>query len=596
MSRKTWWTVGISVVLIAVAAWPAFQAFSFARQKAQLSVSRAKLKQIGLALHNYHDKYDCFPPAYTLGPDGTPWHSWRVLLLPFLDEQALYDRYRFDEPWDGPHNRELQALRPEAYASLLQQSPLKTVTTILGVVSRRTMWPAHFSVKISDVTDGTSNTVQLLQNVSSDVVWSEPREMSEKDALALLRPKEPNPQSQPATPSIPILLCDGSVRLISRQINRDLFVSLLTPKYGQYVVADGWPREEGATSKLPDTVDASHYSHTQILAVADSPVVLNKTSVYCATVQLAWDLLRPGGNQPVVVSNGNSVVDALNAHPFPTDALSKDDYFAGAAGLADDKSAKLFEEFRERFPNAPVELLANTDNLPGIRILTYLQKSLPFPDVMERFPKPFPFKHGDQSTDVKSFGWPSSNGEGSGMPVLKETVEVRDYTNRDDFIVLLKSDSAKQDEIILARIAPAATLRATWEKVTDRMSKPKADQVVHELRGIDQLQIPIISFGVTSPVTELIGLKLPLATRPDRFIVDARQTIRFRLDEYGAELIADMQMIVGENGDGALHIDQLEPRHFVFDGPFLLALKEKSATVPYFLAWIGNGDLMELAK
>ncbi len=596
MSRITWLTVGISVVLIAAVSWPAYQIFSAARQKAQLSASRAKLKQIGLALHSYHDKYDCFPPAYTLGPDGKPWHSWRVLLLPFLDEQKLYDRYRFDEPWDGPHNRELQAARPEAYASLLQQSSLKTVTTYLGVVSRRTMWPAHFSVKISDVTDGTSNTVQLLQNFSSDVVWSEPREMREKDALALLRPKEPNQPSKPASPSIPILLGDGHVRLISPQINRDLFVSLLTPRYGQYVVADGWPREEGATSKLPDTVDASHYPHTHILAVPDSPVIPHETSVYCATAQLAWDLLRPGGNQSVVVTDAPTVVDALNAHPFPPGALSKEDYFAGTSGLDPGESAKLFEDFRERFPNAPVEMLGNPGDLPGIRILTYLQKSLPFPDVMERYPKPFQFKHGNQSTDVKSFGWPSSNGEGSGMPVLKETVEVRDYTSRDDFILLLKSDSAKQDQIILARIKPAATLQATWEAVADRISKPKANQVVRELRGIDELQIPIISFGVTSPVTDLIGLRLPTAKRPDRFIADARQTMRFRLDEYGAELIADMQMIVGENGDGALHIDPLEPRHLVFDGPFLLALKEKSATVPYFLAWIGNVDLMELTK
>ncbi|MDB5342732.1 MAG: hypothetical protein JWP89_1109 [Schlesneria sp.] len=596
MSRKTRWMVGISVVLIAAVSWSAYQIFSLARQKAQLSVSRAKLKQIGLALHNYHDKYDCFPPAYTLGPDGKPWHSWRVLLLPFLDEQRLYDRYRFDEPWDGAHNRELQELRPEAYASLLQQSQLKTVTTYLGVVSRRTMWPAHFSVKISDVTDGTSNTVLLVQNFSSDVVWSEPREMREKDALALLRPKESSQPSKPATPSIPILLGDGYVRLISPQINRDLFISLLMPKYGQYVVADGWPREEGATSKLPDTVDASHYPHTHILAVADSPVIPHETSVYCATVQLAWDLLRPGVNRPVVATSAGLVVDALNAHPFPTDALSKEDYFAGASGLAPGNSAKLFEEFRERFPNAPLKMLANSGGFPGVRILTYLQKSLPFPDVMERFPKPFQFKHGDQSTDVKSFGWPSSNGEGSGMAVLKETVEVRDYAGRDDFILLLKSDSPKQDEIILARIKPAVTLRATWETAADRISKPKADQVVRELRGIDELQIPIISFGVTSPVTELIGLHLPTATSPDRSIIDARQTMRFRLDEYGAELIADMQMIVGENGNGALHIDPLEPRHFVFDGPFLLALKEKSATVPYFLAWIGNTDLMELAK
>lgn len=596
MSRKTWWSTAASLLWLAIALSVAYYMVRDARQKAQVSVSRAKLKQIGLALHSYHDKYDCFPPAYVLGPDGKPWHSWRVLLLPFLDEQKLYDRYRFDEPWDGPHNRELHALRPEAYASLLQQSRLNTVTTYLGVVSRRTMWPAHLSVKISDVTDGTSNTIQLLQNVGSDVIWSEPREMREKDALALLSPSQATQQSDSKAKLIPIMFADGGVRLGTSKINRDLFVSMLTPRYRESFVVDGWPDEADPASRLPDIVDASHYPNTLLLAVSGSPVVVDQTLVYCATVQLAWDLLRPGTDQPVDVTNGTPISDALNAYPFPAQALDKQDYFAGASGLAPDQSRKLFEEFRERFPNAPVEMLNSPAGLTGVRILAYLQKSLPFPDVMERFPKPLPFLHGDQVTNVKSFGWPSSSREGTPAYVLINTVEVSDYTGTKDFIVLLKSDSRRQDEIILARIKPAATLRATWDAVAARLKQPIANQVVRELRGMDELQIPIISFGVTSPVSEVIGLSIPTATNPDRFIADARQTMRFRLDEYGAELIADTQMVIGEFGEGEPPVDPLAPRQLIFDGPFLLALKEKSASEPYFLAWIGNTDLMEPAK
>lgn len=596
MSRKAWWAAGVVVLWLAIAGWPAYHMIRDARQKAQISVSRSKLKQIGLALYSYHHEYDCFPPAYVLGPDGKPWHSWRVLLLPFLDEQKLYDRYRFDEPWDGPHNRELQALRPEAYASLLQQSRLNTVTTYLGVVSRRTMWPAHLSLKLSDVTDGPSNTIQLLQNVGSDVVWSEPREMREKDALALLSPSQSTQQSDSKASLFPIMFADGAVRLVTSKINRDLFVSMLTPRYKESFIVEGWPDDMDPASRLPDIVDASHYPKTLLLAVSDSPVVVDQTLVYCATVQLAWDLLRPGADQPVGVTNGTPISDALNAHPFPAQALDKQDYFAGATGLAPDQSGKLFEEFRERFPNAPVEMLDSPAGLPGVRILAYLQKSLPFHDVMQRFSKPLPFMHGDQVTNVKSFGWPSSSREGTPAYVLTNTVEVSDYTGTKDFIVLLKSDSRRQDEIILARIKPAATLRATWEAVAARLKQPISDHVVRELRGMDELQIPIISFGVTSPVSEVIGLSIPTATKPDRFIADARQTMRFRLDEYGAELIADTQFVIGEFGEGEPPLDPLAPRQLTFDGPFLLALKEKSATEPYFLAWIGNTDLMEPAK
>lgn len=595
MPRTNWRIFGTLLVLVAIAAWPAFQVFHTVRLKAHLSASRAKLKQIGVALHQYHDKYECFPPAYVQGPDNKPWHSWRVLLLPFLDEQELYERYRFDEPWDGPHNRELQAHRPEVYASGLQQSPLKSVTTYLGVVSRRTMWPANYCVKISDVTDGTSNTIMLLENASSDVVWSEPREMREKDALALLRPDNPDQPSKPFPYSIPALFADASVRVISPQIGRDLFVSLLTPKYGQFVVTEGWPQDEGAASRLPDVVDASHYPNTQILSAPDSPVVPDKTSVYSATVQLAWDLLRPAAAQPVVVTNGTPIIDAMNSHPFPLTALARESYFAGVSGLAADESATLFEDFRRRFPDAPVEMLASPDTLPGTRVFTYLQKSLPFPEALERFPAPLPFRSGEQPANVNSFGSPS-HGETDHKSVFKDVVEVCDYTSREDFIVRLKTDGAQSDEIILARIKPEGTLRATWNTVLQRIQSPNAPQVVRELRRMDRLQIPIISFGVTSPLPELIGLEIPTPTKPDRFIADARQTMRFRLDEYGAELIADTHLVVGEFGGDKPPFDPSQPRDLIFDGPFLLVLKEKSASVPYFLAWVGNTDLMELAK
>src|SRR5262249_42952585 len=79
---------------------------------ARRSQCKNNLKQIGLAMFNYHDAYGCFPPAYIADADGRPMHSWRVLLLPFLDEAARYRKYRFDEPWDGPNNSELATSVP----------------------------------------------------------------------------------------------------------------------------------------------------------------------------------------------------------------------------------------------------------------------------------------------------------------------------------------------------------------------------------------------------------------------------------------------------------------------------------------------------
>src|SRR5690349_21111160 len=75
-----------------------------ARLAAQRSSCNCNLKQIGLALHNYHDTYGSFPPAYVADAEGRPMHSWRVLILPFIDCNDLYKEYNFSEPWSSPDN------------------------------------------------------------------------------------------------------------------------------------------------------------------------------------------------------------------------------------------------------------------------------------------------------------------------------------------------------------------------------------------------------------------------------------------------------------------------------------------------------------
>src|SRR5262245_66359 len=77
------------------------------REAARRSQCKNNLKQIALALLNYESRYGTFPPAYVADESGKPMHSWRVLILPDLDQQALYNDYNFSEPWDGPNNSRL---------------------------------------------------------------------------------------------------------------------------------------------------------------------------------------------------------------------------------------------------------------------------------------------------------------------------------------------------------------------------------------------------------------------------------------------------------------------------------------------------------
>jgi hypothetical protein len=141
------------------------------------------LKQIGLALHYYQDRYGVLPPAYIADASGRPMHSWRVLILPFLDHQALYDRYDFREPWDGPNNRDLLGEMPAEFGCPSRNHSPTTVTTYVAIRGPGTMFPGTSSVKFGDVSDGLNNTLMVVESMSVVVPWTAPldldiREMS----------------------------------------------------------------------------------------------------------------------------------------------------------------------------------------------------------------------------------------------------------------------------------------------------------------------------------------------------------------------------------------------------------------------------------
>jgi hypothetical protein len=136
------------------------------------------LRQIAISLHNYHDDYGCFPPAWIAGKSGRPMHSWRVLLLPYMEEKPLYDKYRFDEPWDGPNNRKLAGQIVKAYSGAADHAgPADTETDYVAVVGPGTMWPGEKSGALSDIVDGTGNVIAVVEVRHSGIHWMEPRDL-----------------------------------------------------------------------------------------------------------------------------------------------------------------------------------------------------------------------------------------------------------------------------------------------------------------------------------------------------------------------------------------------------------------------------------
>jgi hypothetical protein len=130
-------------------------------------------------MHNYHDVNGSLPPAAIMDKEGRPLLSWRVLLLPFLDEQKLFEQFDLTEPWDGPHNRELLEKMPRIYRWPGARHREDRNTTLYRVfVGPGTVFEGR-ALTLTDISeaDGTAYTI-LAVEAGEPVPWTKPEELA----------------------------------------------------------------------------------------------------------------------------------------------------------------------------------------------------------------------------------------------------------------------------------------------------------------------------------------------------------------------------------------------------------------------------------
>jgi hypothetical protein len=196
------------------------------------------LKHIALALQNYHDECGTFPPAYIADSSGRPLHSWRVLILPFLGHSDLYARYRFDEPWDGPNNRKLAAEMPPEFACPCQPRPSGglTETNYLAVVGPGTVWPGVKPTSMSQISDGTSNTILVVEVHDSGISWLEPRDLHVTQMPMTINPlrgqgissRHASPNDRGRGTRAVAVFCDGHTQSLPNDLPPETLRGLLT--------------------------------------------------------------------------------------------------------------------------------------------------------------------------------------------------------------------------------------------------------------------------------------------------------------------------------------------------------------------------------
>ena len=143
------------------------------------------MRQCMLAMLNYKSAHQHFLPAWTEDDQGKPMHSWRVLILPFIEEQNLYDQYRLDEPWDSPHNARLANRMPPVYQC--PSAPDSTTQTTYKLISdHEAFFDGNTKRSLKDAFDGPESTVVLIEDSENPVNWMEPDGISIEEAVAVL--------------------------------------------------------------------------------------------------------------------------------------------------------------------------------------------------------------------------------------------------------------------------------------------------------------------------------------------------------------------------------------------------------------------------
>jgi hypothetical protein len=215
-------TAGVSI--LGAVTQSVVQARSAARRAQQMN----NLKQVALAMLMYCDSKGAFPPAAS-EKDGKPLLSWRVAILPYVEETALYQRFHLDEPWDSPHNLEVAKTMPRIFQS--PDSPSDSKTRVVLFAGKGTAFDGGKKIRPEEIRDGTSNTILCVEaGPDKAVLWTKPEDLrfesseSEKPLAAL---------GKVSRDGFAAAFFDGHV--LQLKVDNETLKALITPDGGEVI-------------------------------------------------------------------------------------------------------------------------------------------------------------------------------------------------------------------------------------------------------------------------------------------------------------------------------------------------------------------------
>lgn len=218
---------------------------SLPREAARHSQCRGHLKLLALAMHNYHDLYKVLPSYKS----GDPAVSWRVNLLPFIDESALAKKYDTTKAWDHSSNLTVGQTQINAYQCPSDWTHDDTddagryFTSYVVPVGKNAAFRDSRSLNFQQITDGMSQTIMVMEACGEGIVWTEPRDRIVKGFKPHVRTQQNRDQSDSVVSSFHernsnVSMADGSLRSVSAEIDPDVLRHLLTADGGERIDDD----------------------------------------------------------------------------------------------------------------------------------------------------------------------------------------------------------------------------------------------------------------------------------------------------------------------------------------------------------------------
>jgi hypothetical protein len=336
--------------------------------------------------------------------------------------------------------------------------------------------------------------------------------------------------------------------------------------------------------------------HTQIVPTPDSLIDNNKSILWCAAFNLAWNRLRDDlAREPILLPNAQDLADRLNRSP----ALAEDAerfHLLAVTGLGRDAIVpRIHMQLANQFPRVPPPEL--TVPLNGMLAYAYLNISVPFPHPYLPNDKPLNFTDSaGNTTPVKSFGLPvkaqpSDNLARSQTEVLyRSPAALPEGESVPEFILDL-CEGSKPYQLLVAKLPRGATLADTIADVEAKIAQ--GADTARKLAPAEVLLVPSLAFRIQHHFQELEGKDKQFNNRrlKGTFLHQAIQSIDFRLERGGAD---PDSAVPSDAIKDALPLDDKTPRaRYELDRPFLILLKKRGADRPFFALWIDNAELLE---